>query len=154
MTIAPDIAPFKSRLKRWTLFLGVLQVTVGCALGFIPPSAVPWFRGLVMAHMELTANGVLMIALGFVSAEMALGRSAFGVWFAALQVGTWSNGGAGVLAAFLGASSRLLPTANEKFPPPAGTDNTMVTGLLMLTGVSIMLALVLTLVGLVRRPSP
>ena len=50
----------KANLKRWTLFLGVLQITVGCLVGFIPPSAVAWFRGIVMAHIEFTANGVLM----------------------------------------------------------------------------------------------
>ncbi|MEK7793164.1 MAG: hypothetical protein AAB353_01470, partial [Candidatus Hydrogenedentota bacterium] len=57
-----DIDNLKATLKRWILLLGVLQITVGCAVGFIPPSAVQWFRGIVMAHIEFTANGVLMVA--------------------------------------------------------------------------------------------
>ena len=56
-----DIDGLKENLRRWTLFLGVLQITVGCVVGFIPPSAVAWFRGIVMAHIEFTANGVLMV---------------------------------------------------------------------------------------------
>ena len=60
-----DANNLKEKLKRWTLVLGVLQITVGCIVGFIPPSAVGWYRGIVMAHIEFTANGVLMVAFGF-----------------------------------------------------------------------------------------
>ena len=63
----------KAEIRRWTLFLGVLQVTVGCIVGFIPPTAVQWFRGIVMAHIEFTANGVLMVVLGFLLSEVELG---------------------------------------------------------------------------------
>jgi hypothetical protein len=41
-----------------------------------------------------------------------------------------------------------MPTINEKFPPPHGADNMLVSGLLYVNGVAILLALVLTLVGL------
>ena len=99
----------KTDLRRWTLILGVLQITVGCVVGFIPPPAVAWFRGIVMAHIEFTANGVLMVAFGFLVSELRLGPAALKVWFATLQIGTWTNGGAGVAAAFLGASSKLMP---------------------------------------------
>ena len=144
----------KSTLRRWTLILGVLQITVGCVVGFIPPSAVAWFRGIVMAHIELTANGVLMIAFGFLVTELRLGPAALKVWFTTLQIGTWANGAAGVTAAFLGASSKLMPTLNEKFPPPQGTDSSLVTGTLKLCGITIMIALFLTLYGLLRsKPS-
>jgi len=135
-------------LRHWTLLLGVLQITIGCMVGFIPPSAVAWFRGIVMAHIEFTANGVLMIVLGFLLRELRLGPWMLKAWFATLQIGTWTNGGAGVAAAFIGASSKLMPTINEKFPPPYGTDNPIVTGLLMLCGVTILAALLLTLYGL------
>ena len=145
-----DIDKLKADLKRWTLILGVLQITVGCFIGFIPPSAVAWFRGIVMAHIEFTANGVLMVAFGFLVRQMRLDPLALKVWFATLQIGTWTNGAAGVAAAFLGASSPLMPTLNEKFPPPNGTDSPVVTGLLQLCGVTIILALLLTLVGLWR----
>jgi hypothetical protein len=146
MTINHD--SLKMNLRRWTLILGVLQITVGCVVGFIPPSAVAWFRGIVMAHIEFTANGILMIAFGFLVRELALGRTALWIWFAMLQIGTWTNGAAGVAAAFLGASSKLMPTINEKFPPPHGTDNPIVSGLLQVCGVTIMVALLLTLYGL------
>lgn len=71
----------KANLKRWTLILGVLQITVGCAVGFIPPSAVEWFRGIVMAHIEFTANGVLMVAFGFLVAHLALRPALLWAWF-------------------------------------------------------------------------
>ena len=149
-----NVDAFKENLRRWTLILGVLQITVGCAIGFIPPTAVAWFRGIVMAHIEFTANGILMIAFGFLVRELCLGRWALTVWFVALQLGTWTNGAAGVAAAFLGASSKLMPTLNEKFPPPHGTENPIVTGSLMICGVTIMVALLLTLFGLIRTSRP
>src|SRR5207248_8825137 len=105
--MATDIESLKANLRRWTLLLGVLQITVGCLVGFIPPSAVAWFRGIVMAHIEFTANGVLMIAFGFLVTELRLGPTALKAWFATLQLGTWANGAAGVAAAFAGASSKL-----------------------------------------------
>ena len=148
--MATDIDRLKENLRRWTLVLGVLQITVGCVVGFIPPSAVAWFRGIVMAHLEFTANGVLMIAFGFLVRELRLSPTALKVWFATLQIGTWTNGAAGVAAAFIGASSTLMPTINEKFPPPHGTDNPIVSGSLQLCGVTIMVALLLTLYGLLR----
>ncbi len=144
----------KQTLKRWTLILGVLQITVGCAVGFIPPSAVAWFRGIVMAHIEFTANGVLMVVFAFLVSELNLGPTALWLWFVLLQIGTWTNGTAGVAAGFIGASSKLMPTITEKFPPPSGTDHPLVSGTLMVCGVTIMLALLLTLYGLLRsKPS-
>ena len=127
-----NIDELKHALKRWTLLLGVLQITVGCLVGFIPPSAVAWFRGIVMAHIEFTANGVLVVVFGFLVSELRLSPLVLRVWFATLQIGTWTNGAAGVAAAFLGASSALMPTINEKFPPPHGTEHPVVSGLLQL----------------------
>ena len=145
-----DIDSLKANLRRWTLILGVLQITVGCMAGFIPPSAVAWFRGIVMAHIEFTANGVLMVAFGFLVNEMRLNRTALIAWFALLQIGSWTNGLAGVIAAFAGESSKLMTTINEKFPPPHGTDNPIVSGSLQLCGVTILVALLLTIYGLLR----
>ena len=93
--MATDIDSLKEKVRRWTLVLGVLQITVGCMIGFIPPSAVAWFRGIVSAHIELTANGVLMIALGLLVRDLRLSASLLKVWFALVQIGTWSNGAAG-----------------------------------------------------------
>ena len=148
--MATDSNGLKETLRRWTLVLGVLQITVGCLVGFIPPSAVAWFRGIVMAHIEFTANGVLMVVFALLLKELCLGPSALKAWFALLQIGTWTNGAAGVAAAFLGASSKLMPTINEKFPPPNGTNHPLVSASLQICGVTIMLALVLTLWGLLR----
>jgi hypothetical protein len=148
--MAIDINSLKANLRRWTLILGVLQILVGCIVGFIPPSAVEWFRGIVMAHIEFTANGVLMVVFGFLVNELRLNRTALIAWFALLQIGTWANGAAGLAGAFIGASSKLMPTINEKFPPPLGVDSPVVTGLLQLCGVTIIAALLLTIYGLVR----
>ena len=145
-----DINSFKLNLKRWVLLLGVLQITVGCMIGFIPPSAVTWFRGIVMAHIEFTANGVLMVAFGFLVQELRLSPTALKVWFATLQIGTWTNGSAGLVGAFIGSSSMLMPTINEKFPPPNGVDSAVVTNLLRLCGITIIVALLLTIYGLLR----
>ena len=100
-----------------------------------------------MAHIEFTANGSA-------SWGMHLNSAALRVWFATLQIGTWTNGGAGLIAGFLGASSKLMPTINEKFPPPHGTDNALVSNTLLICGVTIVVALFLTLYGLIRwKPS-
>ena len=72
LSMTTNIDGLKANLRRWTLILGVLQITVGCVVGFIPPSAVEWFRGIVMAHIEFTANGVLMVAFGFLVGELRL----------------------------------------------------------------------------------
>ena len=145
-----DIDQLKDKIRRWTLILGVLQITVGCIIGFLPPSAVAWFRGIVMAHIEFTANGILMVAFGFLVRDLRLSPMALKVWFAMLQLGTWTNGAAGVAAGFIGSSSKLMPTLNEKFPPPHGTDHPLVSGSLQICGVTIMIALFLTLYGLLR----
>lgn len=150
VTMATDIDNLKATLRRWTLLLGVPQITVGCMVGFIPPSAVAWFRGIVMAHIEFTANGVLMVAFGFLVKELRLNPTALKAWFATLQIGTWTNGAAGLAAAFIGSSSQLMPTLNEKFPPPHGVDSPVVTSLLQLCGITVMVALLLTIYGLLR----
>jgi hypothetical protein len=91
-----------------------------------------------------------LVAFGFLVSEMRLGRKAFKVWFVLLQIGTWANGAAGMVAAFVGTSSKLMPAINEKFPPPNGTDNPIVSGSLQLCGITIMAALLMTLYGLFR----
>ena len=148
--MAVDIDTLKANLRRWTLLLGVLQITVGCIVGFTPPAAVAWFRGIVMAHIEFTINGILLVAFGFLVKELRLGPTALKVWFVTLLVGTWANGGAGLAGAFIGSSSKLMPTLNEKFPPPHSLDSPVVTGMLLLCAVSILMALLLTIYGLLR----
>jgi MFS family permease len=149
-TLSADTALLKERLRRWTLILGVLQITVGCLVGMIPPSAVAWYRALVMAHLEFVANGILMVVLGLLVRELRLPPLALRAWFVTLQIGTWTNGGAGIVAAILGASSFLMPTINEKFPPPHGLEHPAVTGILQVCGITVVAALLLTLYGLVR----
>ena len=141
---------FKTRLRRWVIIIGVFQVLFGCLVGFIPPTAVPWFRGIVMAHIEFTSNGVLMTVLGLLTRELRLPRTALHAWFWTLLVGTWANGSAGVVAAFSGNSTTLMSTINKAFPPPGGATNTLSTDLLLVTGAAIVIALLLTLAGLVR----
>jgi hypothetical protein len=144
----------KPALERWTVFLGVAQIAFGCAIGFIPPSAVPWFRGIVMAHVEYAINGILVIVFGLLVRRMRLGRAALIAWFVTLQIGTWTNGTAGLVGAFAGASSPLMPTLNQAYPPPHGTEHPAVTGLLEVCGLTVMAAFALTLYGLARsRPS-
>jgi len=152
--MAIDIDSLKTNIRRWTLLLAVLQITVGCMVGFIPPSAVVWFRGIVMAHIEFTANGVLMVAFAFLVKELRLNPTTLKAWFAALQIGTWTNGAAGLAAGFIGSSSNLMPTLNEKFPPPHGVDSAVVTSLLQVCGVTMMVALLLTIYGLLRSKAP
>ena len=142
------------RLRRWILLIGVAQVLFGCLVGFIPPTAVGWFRGIVMAHIEFTANGVLMTVIGLLAREMRLSEVVWRIWFWTLLVGTWFNGAAGLVGAFIGQSSPLMPTLNQSFPAPGGVTNPVVTGMLLICGVTIVTALVLTLVGLARATQP
>jgi hypothetical protein len=128
------------------------QVLFGCFVGFIPPTAVSWFRGIVMAHIEFTANGVLMTVIGLLARELRLSAVAWRIWFLTLIVGTWTNGAAGLVGAFAGQSSRLMPTLNQNFPAPGGAENPVVTGLLLVCGVTTVIALTLTIAGLVRAP--
>lgn len=152
MTSNPD--RLKLDLRRWTLVLGVFQIAVGCAIGLIPPPAVAWFRGIVMAHIEFTINGILMVAFASLVMDLQLKPNALKVWFGALQVGTWTNGAAGLVAGFGGTSSTLMPTLNEKFPPPHGVTSPFVAGLLLVCAVTILVALSLTLYGLLRAGPP
>ena len=110
-----DIGDFKEKIRRWTLILGVFQITVGCLVGLIPPTAVSWFRGIVMAHIEFTVNGILMVAFGFLVNELRLNKTALMAWFVLLQIGTWTNGTAGVIGAFVGESTKLMPTISLIF---------------------------------------
>ncbi len=87
-----------------------------------------------MSHIEYTANGVLMIVFGFLVHELRLQSTALKIWFATLQIGTRPKGTAGLVGAFIGYSSTLMPTINEKFPAPHGSDHPAVTGLLQLCG--------------------
>jgi hypothetical protein len=154
--MSSSVDSLQEQIRRWILLIGVAQILFGCLVGFIPPTAVGWFRGIVMAHIEFTANGVLMIVVGLLAREMRLGAMALKIWFATLIVGTWTNGLAGLFGAFAGQSSPLMPTLNEKFPAPGGLDNPIVTGLLVVCGLTIVAALVLTLAGLAmgsRAPS-
>ena len=105
---------------------------------------------MATSNLEFTANGVLMVAFGCLVRELRLSPAALKVWFGTLQIGTWMNGAAGVAAAFIGVSSKLMPMISEKFPPPHGTDHPLVSGLLQVCGVTIMVALLLTLYGLLR----
>lgn len=146
------IDSLREQLRRWVLLIGVAQVLFGCIVGFIPPTAVSWFRGIVMAHIEFTANGVLMMVIGLLARELRLSAGAWRIWFWTLIVGTWTNGGAGLVGAFAGQSSPLMPTLNQNFPAPGGAENPVVTGLLMVCGVTIVIALVLTVAGLSRAP--
>src|SRR5215472_14160286 len=130
-----EVDSLKEKLRRWVLLIGIAQVLFGCLVGFIPPTAVPWFRGIVMAHIEFTANGVLMTVIGLLARELGLGAGALWVWFWTLLVGTWTNGAAGLVGAFAGQSSPLMTTLNQKFPPPGGVENAAVTGLLQVCGV-------------------
>lgn len=141
---------FKSKIRYWTIFLGVLQVTVGCIVGLIPPNAVAYFRGIVSAHIEYTANGVLMIVLGLILNEAYLGRRLLWAWFAALQIGSWCNGLSALVAAFSGSTSKLTPTMNEKFPPTHGTDNPLAMALLVICAIGTLFALFITLYGLIK----
>ena len=142
----------REELRRWVLVIGVAQVLFGCLVGFVPPTAVSWFRGIVMAHIEFTANGVLMMVIGLLARELRLSAAAWWIWFGTLVVGTVTNGAAGLVGAFAGQSSRLMPTLNQKFPAPGGAENSAVTALLLVCGVTIVIALVLTIAGLLRAP--
>lgn len=139
------------KIRFYLMFLGVLQFTVGCVVGMLPPDKVSWYRGIVMAHLEFTANGVLLIVMGFLVREMQLSKKLFWLWFLLLQAGTWLNGTAGLVAGLTGSSSMQTPYANTVSPPPAGTGNQFVFAALAGCAITILGALVITLIGLWRK---
>lgn len=141
--------PLTERLRSLTLVLGVVQVITGCLAGLLPPDAVAWYRGIVMAHIQFTANGVLLIALGLLLPDMRLTPSQFRIWFLSTQAGTWLNGIAGLIAAFTGRSSSQMPNLNATHPPPNGMSTAVYVSLLF-CGLFILAGLGLTLIGLLQ----
>lgn len=138
------------RIRFLTLLLGVIQVTMGCLVGLIPPDAIAWYRGLVMAHIQFTANGVLLVVLGFLLREMVLSPLQLRLWFVSTQAGTWLNGVAGMIAAIIGQSSSQMPALNKAYPPPIAGSSALVYTTLVFCGLLILLGLGLTVWGLVR----
>lgn len=138
------------RLRFFTLLLGVIQVTIGCLVGLIPPDAVAWYRGLVMAHIQFTANGVLLVVLGFLLREMVLTPFQLRCWFVSTQAGTWLNGIAGMMAAIIGQSSSQMPALNKAYPPPTPGSSPLVYTTLVLCGLLMLVGLGLTVWGLVK----
>lgn len=138
------------RIRFLTLLLGVIQVTMGCLVGLIPPDAVAWYRGLVMAHIQFTTNGVLLVVLSFLLREMALSRFQLRCWFISTQAGTWLNGVAGMMAAIIGQSSSQMPALNKAYPPPTPGSSPWVYTTLVFCGLLILVGLGLTIVGLVK----
>lgn len=138
------------RIRFFTLLLGVIQVTMGCLVGLIPPDVIAWYRGLVMAHIQFTANGVLLVVLGFLLREMILTPFQLRCWFISTQAGTWLNGIAGMTAAIIGQSSSQMPALNKAYPPPTAGSSVLVYTTLVLCGLLILVGLGLTIVGLVK----
>ncbi|MDP3129318.1 MAG: hypothetical protein Q8M81_12545 [Sediminibacterium sp.] len=138
------------RIRFFTLLLGVIQVTMGCLVGLIPPDAVAWYRGLVMAHIQFTANGVLLVVLGFLLREMVLTPFQLRCWFISTQAGTWLNGIAGMIAAIIGQSSSQMPGLNKAYPPPTAGSSSLVYTTLVLCGLLILVGLGLTVWGLIK----
>ncbi|TAJ60969.1 MAG: hypothetical protein EPO58_04520 [Chitinophagaceae bacterium] len=146
----PLSSALSERIRFVTLLLGVIQVTMGCLVGLIPPDAIAWYRGLVMAHIQFTANGVLLVVLGFLLREMVLSPLLLRLWFVSTQAGTWLNGVAGMIAAIIGQSSSQMPALNKAYPPPTAGSSVLVYTTLVLCGLLILLGLGLTVWGLVR----
>lgn len=138
------------RIRFHTLLLGVIQITMGCLVGLIPPDAVAWYRGLVMAHIQFTANGVLLVVLGLLLREMKLTSFQLRCWFISTQAGTWLNGIAGMIAAIIGQSSSQMPALNKAYPPPTPGSSVWVYTTLVFCGLLILVGLGLTIVGLVK----
>lgn len=133
--------------------MGVAQVLLGCLVGFIPPPAVMHFRSIVTSHIEFCVNGTLLAVLGILTQYMYL--SPF--WFTVLEInaylGTFCNGGAFFVSAFTGFGTKLAPTTIETFPYPNGVVggySDLMTSILMVCGVTVVICLVLSLVGLYR----
>ena len=105
----------REQLRRWVLLIGVAQVLFGCLVGFIPPTAVPWFRGIVMAHIEFTANGILLIGIGRVKTKAAIhacvaATHILGAWFLIPRLGLMAIPVAGT-AGYLIDAALSLPIA-------------------------------------------
>lgn len=135
------------------MIIGLLQVLLGCFVGFIPPPAVLHFRSIVTAHIEFCVNGILLAVLGILTQFMELGSFSFAVMELTAYIGTFCNGGAFLISAFTGFGSNLAPTINEKFPFPNGIEggySTAMTSCLMCCGVAMVVSLILAIIGLAQ----
>eukprot|EP01012_Entosiphon_sulcatum_P045085 TRINITY_DN60033_c0_g1_i1.p1 TRINITY_DN60033_c0_g1~~TRINITY_DN60033_c0_g1_i1.p1 ORF type:complete len:153 (+),score=22.91 TRINITY_DN60033_c0_g1_i1:41-499(+) len=140
-------------MEHLLLVLGVLQVLTGCILGLIPENQWTLYRYAVTAHLEFTANGVLLIALGYVSTKISLPSVLGPVFWLTSVVGTWINGLAFVYGAIYGELTELAPKANSEIGAAArakltGQSGQVVTGMLTICGVCIITSLFLALLGL------
>ena len=140
--------------RKILMVLGVTQVLLGCVLGLIPPSAVQHFRSLITAHIEFCMNGMLLALIGFLYDHMTLGPFLAVLLDTTAIVGTFTNGGAFVLAAFTGASTILSPLINSSHPPPLGTDgywSHVITNSLVVCAIATILSLIISIIGLLRH---
>jgi hypothetical protein len=131
---------------------GIGMVLFGCFIGLIPPPAVQHFRSIVTAHIEFTANGMLLSILGLIMPYLNLGRGTKFFLELTAYWGTASNGGAFLISAFTGYGTELAPTVHKQFPFPNGIKgfySSMVTACLLSCGVTIIIALFLTVAGLI-----
>ena len=71
----------------------------------------------------------------------------------ALQIIACTNVAAGLAAAFIESSSKLMSKLNEKFPPTQIVDRLVITCLRQLFGIAIKVVLLLTIVGLLALES-
>jgi hypothetical protein len=133
---------------------GVGQVLLGCFIGCIPPPAVQHYRSIVTAHIEFTANGVLLCVLGLLMPNLNLGRGGKRFLEIMAYLGTVLNGSAFIVTAFTGFGTSLGHTTHQTFPFPKGIEGpipNLVTGMLLGCGVTIIAALVTALVGLIAQ---
>ncbi len=139
-----------ARTKR-IIIIGVLQVLLGCIVGFIPPPAVLHFRSIVTAHIEFCVNGTLLAVLGILTQYMKLSSTSFTILELTSYTGTFCNGGAFLISAFTGFGTKLAPTVNEKFPFPNGVEggySDLMTNCLIVCGVTVIISLIFAIIGL------
>ena len=136
---------------RRMIFLGVVQILLGCIVGLIPPPAVLHFRSIVTSHIEFCVNGILLALLGLITNYMTLSDTMLVIMEISAYLGTFLNGTAFFVSALTGFGSPLAPNVHEKTPFPNGIEggySDLMTGMLMTCALFVILSLIIALIGL------
>jgi (hydroxyamino)benzene mutase len=128
--------------------LGLALFFAGLISGLIIPKlAIP--RLGVTSHLEGTSNGMFLILAGLIWERLELPEVWRQIAFWTLVYGTWANRGATLLAGVWG-TGKITPIASGgRTGNPA--HESIVTTMLILVGVTDLVAVVIMFVGLVAR---
>lgn len=142
-----DVAPSRFAYDRALLRLGVVLFLLGLLTGFVVPVvAIP--RMGLSSHLEGLFNGIVLIVLGLLWPQLALGARLKAVTFALAVYAAFANWGATLLSAATGAAAMMPIAGGGSSGVPAA--EMAVAFLLISLSIAMIAAFALVLWGLRR----